>query len=147
MKKILEKDKILIKALRQDSRASLTQISKRTRIPISTLYDRLRYHQGELIKKHTSILDFSLLGYNSRIQLLIKSSVEKKEELKKFLNQHENINNISKISGGYDYLVEGYFQDIIATEDFLEEMEEKFNVTYDAHYIVEDIKREGLLAV
>ncbi|MBN1175844.1 Lrp/AsnC family transcriptional regulator [Candidatus Woesearchaeota archaeon] len=146
-KKILQKDLALFKQLRLDSRASLTTISKKTKIPISTLYDRLKYHEGELIQKHTSILNFNLLGFKARVQLLLKTPIEKREELKNFLKAHDNINNVWKITGNYDFLVEGYFQNMTYAEEFVENIEKKFEVQYDAHYIVEDIIREGFLAV
>ena len=146
-KKILKKDILLCKQLRQDSRASLTNISKRTRIPISTLYDRLRYHEGELIQKHTSILNFGLLGYKARIQLLLKAPIEKKELLKSYLKIHDNINNVWKITGNYDFMVEGYFHSMDLAEEFVEGIEKNFQATYDAHYIIEDVRREGFLEV
>lgn len=146
-KKILRKDLALCKELRLDSRASLTNISRKTKIPISTLYDRLKYHEGELIQKHTTILNFNLLGYKARVQLLLKTPVEKREQLKNFLKVHENINNVWKITGKYDLFVEGYFQSINFAEEFVESIEKEYETEYDAHYIVEDIRREGFLAV
>ena len=74
----MKKDIELVKQLRLDSRKSLTNISRKTKIPISTLYDRLKFHEGGLIKKHTSILNFDLLGFKSRVQLLLKTSINNK---------------------------------------------------------------------
>lgn len=147
MKKIIKKDIELIKQLRMDSRKSLTNISKKTKIPISTLYDRLKYHEGGLIQKHTSILNFDLLGFKSRVQLLLKTSVNKREELKNFLNLHENVNNVWKITNDYDYMVEACFHNIMDAEDFVEDVEKRFEANVNAHYVVEDLKREGLLAI
>jgi len=145
-KKILKKDIVLFKQLRNDSRASLTQISKKTNIPISTLYDRLKYHEGTLIKKHVSILNFGLLGYGARLQLLVKAPIETRSSLKNYLLSHESVNNLLKITGGFDYSVECYFKSIPFAEEFVEGLEKDFNAQFDAHYVVDDIKQEGFLA-
>lgn len=52
--------------LRENSREKLTTISKRTKIPISTLFDMLKELQGNLITKNTVLLDFSKLGSRGR---------------------------------------------------------------------------------
>lgn len=143
---ISKKDVELLKCLRENARATLTQISKKTKIPISTLFDKLKVYEKSLITKHTTLIDFSKLGYHTKVQFLIKAPMSTRNELKKHLYLHNKINTIYKITNGYDFLVEGFFEKINEVDKFIENIEEKFSIEkYDTHYIVEDIKKEGFL--
>ena len=53
------KDLLIISCLRENSRNNLTNISKMTGIPISTIFDWLKKYEGSIIKKHTALLSFS----------------------------------------------------------------------------------------
>jgi DNA-binding Lrp family transcriptional regulator len=53
-----EKDLILIKHLRQNSRKSLANISRETNIPISTLFDRLNELEKTVKKIMLALLIF-----------------------------------------------------------------------------------------
>ena len=79
---MLSKNEMIILAnLRMNSRQSTTNISRKTEIPVSTVYDKIKEHENGVIKKFTSILDFPALGFNIRANVLIKG---KKKELKDF---------------------------------------------------------------
>ena len=64
--KMNKKDLLIVSHLRRDGRTSLTELSKKTRIPISTIFDRLKQNKNNFIKKHTALIDFAKLGYNTR---------------------------------------------------------------------------------
>ena len=63
------KDRQIISHLRNNARIPLTTMSKLTKIPVSTLFDRLKTNEDDIITKHTSLLDFAKLGYNARVNL------------------------------------------------------------------------------
>ncbi|MBN1792550.1 Lrp/AsnC family transcriptional regulator [Candidatus Woesearchaeota archaeon] len=139
-------DQVFLTHLRQNARATLTSISKKTKIPISTLYDKLRMHEGNLILKHTTLLDFSKLGYNCRANILLRTSRETRDKLCSYLKAHTSINNLFKINNGYDYMAEGIFENVKHMEDFMEELERAFKLEdKKAHYIIDDLKREDFL--
>ena len=143
---LAKKDMQIIANLRQNSRMSLTKMSRKTAIPVSTIFDKLKVYEGKLIQKHTSLLDFAKLGYNTRANITLKTNKDKREELKQFLTKHQNINSVYKINNGYDFLAEAVFKNIRELEDFLELLEEKFDVTErNVYYIIEDIKREAFM--
>ena len=104
-----KKDLMLLASFRQDARMSLTDMSKKTRVPISTIFDKLKTYQKEFIKKHTTLVDFSKLGYNTRAKIAIKVKKEQKEDIKEYLSKNESINSIYKINNGFDFLIEGIF--------------------------------------
>ena len=72
-----------LSCLRDNSREKLTEISKKTHIPISTLFDMLKEMQGNIITKHTVLLNFHGLGYQAHAQVFLKVDKIHKEELKK----------------------------------------------------------------
>ena len=135
-----QKDIKIISALRANARVSLTKMSKRTNIPISTIHDRIKYYRDGVIKKYTSLLDFSVLGFHSRAHVMFKVKKECKEALLSFLSKHQNVNALFKINNGYDFLVEAIFRNIKDLEEFTELLEERFNVRdKQVYYLIEDI--------
>ncbi len=142
-----KKDILLLCELRKNARESLTNISKKTGIAISTLFDRLKLQEKELIKKHTALIDFSKLGYTARANISLKVNKEDKKSCLGFLQGHQNINSIYKINNGYDYLVEAVFRNIKDLEEFVEQIEERFNIEKkDVFYIIDELKREEFMA-
>jgi len=142
-----EKDLLLLANLRANARETLTNISKKTKIPISTIFDKLKLHEENIIKKHTAIVDFSKLGFNTRVNMTLKVNKSERDDIRAFLSKHQNINSVYKINNGYDFLVEGIFRHIKDLEDFTEDLEERFKIkNKQVYYIVEDITREDFLA-
>jgi DNA-binding Lrp family transcriptional regulator len=143
---IKNSDLKLISYLRKNSRQTLTEISKKTRIPISTLYDKLKVHEHSLIVKHTTLLDFSKLGFNCKANILLKAGRDERDKLGSFLKAHPAINNLYKINNGYDFMAEGVFSHVKELEDFMDNLERNFPIEErKTHYVIEDLKREEFL--
>ncbi len=141
------KQYLILSSLRQDARLSLTEMSKLTKIPVSTIYDKIKSYKGDLIKKHTALIDFSKLGYNTRAQVLLKVRKEQRADVQDYLLRSRNANSVLKINNGYDFMVEFVFKHIKELEDFIEAFESKFEIlTLQTYYIVDDIKREEFIA-
>lgn len=139
----MTKDTKIISALRKDARMPLTIMSRKTGIPVSTIFDKIKNYQGNLITKHTCMINFSKLGYSACAKIIVKVDRGKREELKQFLNKNPNVNSLFKINNGYDFMFEAIFQNLKDIEDFLESMEDRFRIIEkQVFYITEDIKRE-----
>jgi len=122
-------------------------MSKATSIPISTIFDKLKVHENNIIKKHTALIDFEKLGFSTRANICIKIDKEKRNEAKEYLIKHQNINSVFKINNGFDFLIEAVFKHIKDLEFFLDTLEERFNVVEtQIYYLIEDIKREDFMA-
>jgi DNA-binding Lrp family transcriptional regulator len=146
-KMIGKKDLLIVSNLRRNARETLTNMSKATHIPISTIYDKLRLHEGGLIKKHTCLLDYNKLGYSTRANVMLRVDKPDREALKVYLVKHNNVNSVSKINNNYDFMAEMVFREIKELEDFLETLEDRFKIkAKQVFYIIEDIKREEFLA-
>jgi Lrp/AsnC family transcriptional regulator, leucine-responsive regulatory protein len=142
-----KKDLMIVSMLRKNARESLTNMSKRTKVPISTIYERLKSCNKGIITKFTSLIDFSQLGYATRANIMIKVHKNSKNALKEYLLKHQQTNSLYKINNGFDFLVEGVFQHLQELEDFLECIEDKFEIqNKQVHYIIDDIKRESFMA-
>ncbi len=144
--KINKKDLLILTVLRNNSRQTLTKISQQTRVPISTIYDRLRQYQDNLIQKHTTLIDFNLVGFNTKANILMGTSRENRPELKNFLLNHPHVNNVYRINNGFDFQVEGVFQHMRSLEGFIDQIEERFRLhKKEVFFIINDLKREGFL--
>jgi DNA-binding Lrp family transcriptional regulator len=140
-------DLLIISNLRKDARATLTEMSKRTNIPISTIFDWLKLHNLDFIKRHAALIDFAKLGYNTRANILIKVDREKREEVKGYLLNNLNVNSVYKINSDHDFMIDAVFRDIKEMEEFQERMDEKFKIkNKQVYYIIDELKKEEFLA-
>lgn len=142
-----EKEMMILTALRENSRASLTEISKQTKIPVSTIYDRLKTYNGNIVKKFTSVLDFQTIGFGAKAMLLLKVHKEKAEALKQHLIADKSVNNLVKINNGYNFLAEVIFKTIPELENYIEKLESDYSlVEKQVFYIINDLKREDFMS-
>ena len=143
---IPKRDLMIVAELRQNARKTLTEISRKTSIPVSTIHDRIQYCQKGLIKKHATLIDFSRLGFNTRANIMLKVSNDSREEAEKFLLKHNSINCVYKAGSGFDFLAEGIFKDIKEMEDFIDMLRRKVQAErIEVCHIIEDLKRESFL--
>ncbi len=138
------KDLQILSRLRSNARESLTIMSKKTGIPISTIYDKLK--QQEAIKRYTALLDFSQLGYNTHALISLKVDREKKELLKNHLMLHPSVNSCYKINCGFDFLIECFFRNLKEMDRFLDKLEKEY-CTEEARiqYLIDELKKEEFL--
>lgn len=140
-------DLLIISSLRQNARVKLTDMSRMTRVPVSTLFDRMKLHEGNTIQKHTALVDFSKLGYNTRANIILKVKKEDRDSIRDFLMKHSCVNSAFKINNGYDFLIEAVFKNIKEVEDFIELLEEKFKIkAKQVFYVIDDLKKEAFLS-
>lgn len=138
----------LLTCLRENSREKLTSISKKTNIPISTLFDMLKELQEGLITKSTVLLNFSQLGFDTRAQVILKVNREDRDKLRKHLQCHANVNTIYKVNSGYDFMIETVHKNIKELDGFLDKLEEDYGVEEkQIHYLVDEVKKEGFAVI
>jgi DNA-binding Lrp family transcriptional regulator len=136
----------LLNHLRDNSREKLTSISKKSNIPISTLFDLLKQLQENVITKSTVLLDFNQLGYYTRAKLFLKISSEDYDAVKKHLECHANVNTVYKINNDWSFLVETVHKNIKDLDTFIENLSKNFAVEdKKIHYLIDEIKREGFV--
>ncbi|MBT3323557.1 Lrp/AsnC family transcriptional regulator [archaeon] len=140
-------DQLIISLLRENSRMTLTNMSKKTKIPVSTLHEKLKQFKQGLIKKHTSIIDFNQLGFNARANVLFKVERKQKEELKEILQANFHTNKLYKVNNGFDYIAELIFKDMRDLENFLDEIKSDFNMEdMKTFYVIDELIEEDFLS-
>ena len=142
------KDNQLLRYLRSNSRLTLTQISRKTRIPISTLHDRLKKYEKEIVLKHTTLVDFAKLGYHTKLHMLLRIPQQVKQQVAARLQVEPHINTVSTLANNYDLFAEGVFDTIATAQEFISRLEQDFTgLECDTHFVVQDLKREEFLSL
>jgi len=140
-------DFIVIAHLRGNARESLTSLSKKTKIPVSTLFQKIKENCAGAIIRHVSLVDWSLLGFSIKANIMLQTEKVQREELKKYLSKEFHVNSVYRINNGYDFLVQGLFHNIGEAESWAECLEERFTIhKKDVHYIIEDLKVESFMS-
>lgn len=142
----IEEDIKVLALLRQDSRQRLVDISKRTGIPVSTVFARLRLYLGSYVRRYTCLLNYDRLGYSIRVAMLLKVKPQNRQGLAGFLAKKPNVNSLYRVNNGYDFMVEAVFRDLNEVEGFLEEAEAGFGAKNQMHYLLENLKEQEFLA-
>ena len=143
---INKKELSILMNMRQDGRRTLTQISKNTGVPISTVYDRIRTHIDGLIHKNCCLIDFSKLGLGCRVNIVLKVKRDDRSAVKDFLLKHHSVNNVWKINNGYDFLADCVFRHVKEVEDFVERFEERYEIIENQiFYVIEELQHESFL--
>ncbi|MBS3121264.1 Lrp/AsnC family transcriptional regulator [Candidatus Woesearchaeota archaeon] len=114
-----KKDMAIIDYLKQNSRQSTYQISKKIGIPITTVHNRIKKLEKEgIIKQYSLVLDQKKIGNTITVYILVhyNISVWKKEAdrylLGKYLSALPNIVEIKYITGRFDILLKFYVKDM-----------------------------------
>ncbi len=137
---------MILKELRKDARQSLTNISSATKIPITTVYDRIKAHEKNLIRKNVCLIDFAAIGFNGRAHIVIKAEKESRVELKNFLLEHRNVNSLYIINHGFDFMIEAVFRSMREIVEFVEEINNNFAVnSMCVYHIVDELQKEAFL--
>ncbi|MFH1649985.1 MAG: Lrp/AsnC family transcriptional regulator [Candidatus Woesearchaeota archaeon] len=134
----------LIRILRKDARKSLTVLSKETGIPVSTVYEKLKQQAPMYVQKYTCLLDFHAMGYRTRAWFLLKVRKDSKQRFEEEVKGNEHINTLIRVSGQYDYVLEGVFTGMQEIEKFVDEMEKLHGLkSVLPLFTLEEITREG----
>ncbi len=140
-------DTLIVALLREDSRMSLTEMSRKTQIPVSTIYEKLKQFKRGLISKHTALVDFAQLGYETRARVLLKAKRTELQKLKEHLLSSSALNELYKVNNGYDFMAEFIFQNMKELEEYLDQLSEHYGVEKElVFYIVDELKREEFLS-
>jgi len=143
---VKKKELLLLSCLRSNARDTLTNISKKINMPISTIFDKLKEYEKSFICKHTTLMDFKQLGFDIRIHLLLKVNRDKRSSFENFVMNAPSVNNVYRINNLYDYFVEAIFKNISDFQVFADSVE-SFGVTDIAeHFVVEELKRESFMS-
>jgi DNA-binding Lrp family transcriptional regulator len=141
------KETKILAHLRNNARVGLTKLSRETKIPVSTIFDKIKALEESVVIRHTSLIDFQKLGYSTRANISLKVDRNDREALRDYLIKHQYVNSVYKINNGFDFMFEGIFKEIKQMEDFIEHLESKFKILeHKSFFIIEDLKRESFMS-
>jgi DNA-binding Lrp family transcriptional regulator len=143
-----ETDLRILAHLRRNARETLTRISRETRIPISSAYDRLKRLEAlHVIKRYTSVIDVQKVGIRVRALLLVTVKEGQKTDLEAYLTMKPFVNNLFRTNGKTCFVAECLFRDMNDLESFTENVRKRFkDITFSVLHILEDLKSESFLA-
>jgi DNA-binding Lrp family transcriptional regulator len=145
--KLKKKDLFILSHLRSNARITLTELGKKTNNPISTIHDRIKQIESSYVRKYTSLIDFSKLGYTTRIQLFLKTIPENRKELMSHLLYHQNVNTVFMVHDEYDFMVDGLFKNKKDFDKFLKDLKEDFTVSDSKSVeVIDELKEESFFS-
>ncbi len=95
----------IIRSLVENSRITISQMSKEIDIPDATISNRLKKLEKNAIKQYTLILNPETLGLKVTAIIIIQTESEKHENVEKELSILEEVSEVYSISGEYDILI------------------------------------------
>ncbi len=139
---------MLITNLRKNGRMPLTELSRITSLPVSTLHEKLKQQIQNGVLKPTALVNFEKIGYNTRAYILLSVEQDEKEKLYEQLKKNRNVNTLCRVNNGWSIIMECVFKDMYSLEDFVEKIEKNFHIRQkQVHYVLAEFKREEFLAM
>jgi Lrp/AsnC family transcriptional regulator, regulator for asnA, asnC and gidA len=141
-------DMEILRSLVQNSRITISQMSKEIDVPDATISNRLKKLEKNVIKQYTLILNPEKLGLKVTAIIIVQTESEKHENVKKELSRLEEVSEVYSISGEYDILIKLWAHDL---EELNREMDTKIRsidgVEDLTEMIVMERVKEGVVPV
>jgi len=137
---------LVLSHLRANARMTLTELSRRTCIPISTLYGLLRRFERSTIVRHTSLLDFETMGFHCHAAVLLKVPVHSRDALLTALAKMPAVNTVYRVNNGFDVLAEVVCRTVKELESSLAALEGRFGVEQiQVYHVLDQVSKETFL--
>ncbi len=127
MEKLDEKDMKVLNLLRENAKLTTQQISKKTLIPVTTVYNRIKkMEKMGVIQKYTVDIDQKKIGKNIKAIILITVSYLlpngrkiSQTELAKKISKHPYAENVDIVTGGTDIVLTVNVDSVEKLNDFI----------------------------
>ena len=122
-----DKDERILEVLKENSKLTTQQISKRVSIPITTVHNRMKKLEKDgVIKKYTAVLDYKKIGKPISAYVLIivdykllKQIKKTQHDLSKKIKQHPSVEEASRVTGGTDIILKTRVKDVEELDEFV----------------------------
>lgn len=122
-----EKDEKILKLLRENSKLTSQQISKKTLMPITTIHNRIKKLEKEgIIEGYTVKLNNKKIGkaISAYIQItvdyrLLKEKKMSQHELARKLKQNEFVEEAAMVTGGTDIIIKVRVKNVDELDNFV----------------------------
>ncbi len=140
----MEKYIKLIRRLREDPEATIMDVSRKIKVPKSTVCSWLKRLKESNVVQNRLLVNFNELGYHEKVIATVKADAPKRDEIERYLLSHANMNTVCRLHGGCDILFEGIFRNQLDLKGFMEEFQLKFQLADISYYpVIDELKKEG----
>ena len=87
---------------------------------------------------------FRKLGYDVRVNLILKASGISRDPLRESLMKNPSVNSMSRVNNGFDFLVEAVFPSLRELDLFMEKIR-PLTQEIKEFYVLEDLKKEAFM--
>jgi Lrp/AsnC family transcriptional regulator for asnA, asnC and gidA len=143
---LTEKEVLILKLLRENSRTTVTELARKVNLPRSTVYEKIKkFRQEGIVNKYSCLVNFANLGFPIAATVLFKVNSDKTKFGEDLANS-ANTNNVVRLGNEYDYLASFIFDSMDNLHKFLENVSENYGIQdYRILYVAKDLKKEGFL--
>jgi len=143
---LTDKELGVLKHLRENSRATVTEIGRKVNLPRSTVYDKIRkLRESGVIKKYSCLVNFEQLGLPIAVKVLFRVDGKDRARFGEMLTNCPNSNDVVKLGNDFDYLVSFAFSSMNELHEFLDGLSKCCNTNYSIMYVSKELKKEGFL--
>lgn len=133
---------IILRGLRENSRLSLSELSRTTGIPLQSLLSASRVVEKRFVTRFASLIEPREIGYSIRVNYLLK---ERRSGLREFLEKHQNVNTCSRLMDEGMFYAECFFKEMKELDNFREAVLAMKTKIVDEAFVTEELKREGFM--
>ncbi len=117
-----KKDKLILSLLQEDSTLSVKEISEKIGLTFTPTYERIKNLEKQgVVEKYVAILNREKLGINIVVYCNIRLKEQSQKTLKEFedyISKYDEIQEITSLSGEYDYQLKILASDINSYNEF-----------------------------
>lgn len=117
-----KKDKLILQLLQEDSTLSVKEISEKIGLTFTPTYERIKNLEKQgVVEKYVAILNREKLGINIVVYCNVRLKEQSQKTLKEFedyISKYDEIQEITSLSGEYDYQLKILANDINSYNDF-----------------------------
>ncbi|WP_018662631.1 Lrp/AsnC family transcriptional regulator [Heyndrickxia acidiproducens] len=117
-------DEQIIRELKEDSRLSMSELSRRIHLSAPAVRERVRQlEEQEIIKRYTIELNQKKLGYP--IEAIIEATIKNNryEDFKKQIGHYSNVEFCYRIAGDACFMLKAHFQSFEDAEQFIDDLQ------------------------
>jgi len=128
----------IINVLKENSRVTTSEISKKVNLSIPAVAERIRkMEQGCLIEKYTIKVNRDKINYKLLVFIFVNiDKTENVEEFRKKIVQHCSVLECHHVAGEYDYLLKVLVEDTKSLEYFLSNILKKIKGVLKSNTII-----------
>jgi len=139
-------DKKITNVLIENSRLSLRQVAKKSKVSVATAMHHMKRLEKEgIIKKYTAELDYEKAGYDVEVIIEVRISKGRLFEVEKKIASNPNVFAVYDITGSFDAVILARFPTRRLMDNFLKKLQTyEFVERTETKLILNTIKEENI---